>query len=114
MAQSGNGIDAGMIYQLLTEMSARMDMMSARMDMMSARMDTMSARMDQLLAVVNDHTRILADHGRRLDDLQAGMVEMRQEVAQYHAAVTSQGIHYSELEGRTLRIERHLKLEPGE
>ena len=107
MAQSGNGVDMGTIYQLLTEMSARMDTMSVRMD-------TMSVRLDQLLVVVNDHTRILADHGRRLDDLQAGMIEMRQAVAQYHGAVTSQGIHYSELEDRTRKIERHLKLEPGE
>jgi hypothetical protein len=97
VAQSGNGVDIGTIYQLLTQMSARMD--------------TMSARFEEFAEAVS---RKLADHSRDLDDLKAGMTELRKEVSHYHAAVTSQGIHYSELEGRTLRIERHLKLEPGE
>ena len=100
MAQSGNGIDIGTIYELLTRMSARMDAMSARMD-------TMSEQLSQLTTVVNDHTR-------QLDDLQASVTNLRGDVQHYHEAVVSQGIHYSELEGRMLRVERHLKLEPGE
>ena len=107
MAQSGNGIDIGTIYELLTRMSARMDTMSARMDTMSARMDTMSAQLSQLTTVVIDHTR-------QLDDLQASVAGLRGDVQHYHEAVVSQGIHYSELEGRMLRVERHLKLESGE
>ena len=107
MAQSGNGIDIGTIYELLTRMSARMDAMSARMDIMSARMDTISEQLSQLTTVVNDHTR-------QLDDLQANVANLRGDVQHYHEAVVSQGIHYSELEGRMLRVERHLKLEPGE
>ncbi|HWB49667.1 MAG TPA: hypothetical protein VG651_11195 [Stellaceae bacterium] len=107
MAQSGNGIDIGTIYRLLTQMSARLD---------------------QVLAVVNDHSRILAEHSRQLEELRGQMgdvraemadfrtqmAEMRQEVAHYHGAVTSQGIHYSGLEDRVRRVERHLKLEPGQ
>ena len=93
MAQSGNGVDIGTIYQLLTQMSVRLD---------------------QLLTVVNGHTHILNEHSRELADLRATVAEMRQQVSQYHGAVTSQGIHYSELEDRTRRIERHLKFEAGE
>ena len=99
MAQSGNGIDIGAVYALLTEMSARMD--------------SMSARVDQLLAVVNDHTRILNDHARQLDGLNAAVANLRSDVVLYHGAVTSQGIHYSGLEDRVRRVERHLKLEPS-
>jgi chromosome segregation ATPase len=127
VAQSGNGIDIGVVYQLLLEMSARMDAMSARMDTMSARMDTMSARMDtmsarldshdrkldQLLDVANEHSRTLSDHTRQLDDLNAGAAELRSAVGGYHEAVVSQGIHYTELDGRVRRIERHLKFEPN-
>jgi hypothetical protein len=96
VAQSGNGIDTGTIYQLLTQMSVRMD--------------TMSARLDQVLSVVNDHTRILDDHSRKLADLSEGMAELHKTVDHYHEAVIGQGLHYSDLEGRVLRVERHLKL----
>jgi DNA repair ATPase RecN len=127
VAQSGNGIDIAAVYQLLLEMSARIDTMSARMDTMSARMDTMSARMDtmsarldshdrkldQLLGIANDHGRTLADHTGRLDDLNAGVTNLRTAVAGYHETVISHGIHYSELGDRVRRVERHLKLEPN-
>ena len=93
MAQSGNGIDIGTIYELLRQMSSRMD--------------AMSSQLDRLTAIVNDHTR-------QLDDLQASVVGLRADVVHYHEAVIGQGIHYSELEGRTLQIKRHLKLAPGE
>jgi DNA repair ATPase RecN len=120
VAQSGNGIDIAAVYQLLLEMSARMDTMSARMDTMSAHMDTMSARLDshdrkldQLLGIANDHGRTLADHTAQLDDLNAGVTNLRSAVAGYHETVISHGIHYSELGERVGRIERHLKLEPN-
>jgi chromosome segregation ATPase len=134
VAQSGNGIDIAAVYQLLLEMSARMDGMSARMDEMSARMDGMSERMggmsarmggmsarldshdrklDQLLEVGNEHGRTLAGHTRQLDDLNAGVTELRSAVAGYHETVISHGIHYSELGERVSRVERHLKLEPS-
>lgn len=100
MAQSGNGIDIGTVYRMLTQMSARLD---------------------QLLEVVNDHSRILNDHSRilndharQLDDLAASVASLRADVGHYHEAVTSQGIHYSDLEGRVLRVERHLRLGPAE
>ncbi len=100
MAQSGNGIDLGAVYRLLMEVAETVRAHSERFDRLERRVGEVAA--------------VLNDHGRQLTHLQADMIEMRQAVTQYHAAVTSQGIHYSELEGRPLRIERHLKLEHGE
>lgn len=100
MAQSGNGVDIGMIYGLLTQMSARLDQLLEVVN--------------EHTRILNDHTRILNDHARQLDDLRASVANLRADVGHYHDAVTGQGIHYSELEGRVLRVERHLKLESGE
>ncbi|MGE5270129.1 MAG: hypothetical protein ACM3JG_10715 [Thiohalocapsa sp.] len=98
MAQSGNRIDIGAVYQLLVEMSARLD--------------SHDRKLDQLLDVANEHARTLAEHTRRLDDLAAGLNELSTRVADYHEAVISQGIHYSKLDGRVRYIERHLTLAP--
>ncbi len=106
MAQSGNGIDIGAVYQLLLEMSAQMDGMSARLD-------SHDRKLDQLLEVANEHSHTLADHTRQLDDLNAGVTELRSAVTGYHETVISHGIHYGELDERVSRVERHLKLEPN-
>ena len=105
MAQSGNGVDIGVVYQLLTKMSVRMDQMSARLD-------SHDRKLDQLLDVVNDHSGMLAGHTRQLDDLNTGMTALRGAVGDYHETVIGHGIHYSELEDRVGRVERHLKLDP--
>ena len=89
MAQSGNGIDIAAVYRLLLEMSARMDEMSARLD-------SHDRKLDQLLAVGNEHGRTLADHTRQLDDLNAGVIELRSAVAGYHETVIGHGIPYSD------------------
>ena len=114
MAQSGNGIDIGTIYQLLTQMSGRLDQLFAVVNDHTHVLNDHTRLLNDHTRVLNDHTRVLNDHSRELGDLREQISEMRQEVSQYHAAVTSQGIHYSGLEDRTRRIERHLKLEPGE
>ncbi len=106
MAQSGNGIDIAAVYQLLTQMSSRMDSMSARLD-------SHDAKLDQLLSVVNEHSQTLADHGRQLADLNAGVTGLRGAVGDYHETIIGYGIHYSELDERVGRIERHLKLDPA-
>jgi hypothetical protein len=106
VAQSGNGIDLAAVYQLLLEMSARMDGMSARLD-------SHDHKLDQLLDVGNEHGRTLGDHTRQLDDLNAAVTELRSAVAGYHETVISHGIHYSELDERVSRVERHLKLQPS-
>jgi len=100
VAQSGNGVDLGAVYRLLTEVAE-----TARAH--SERFDVVDRRLDQLLRIVNEH-------GSQLDDLRADMTGLRSAVDQFHKAVVSQGIHYSGLEDRVRQVERHLKLEPGE
>jgi hypothetical protein len=126
VARSGNGIDIGMVYELLTQVSARLDSHDSKLDQLLAVVNGHSrilsdhsrilADHSRILAdhsrILADHSRILADHSRQLDDLKASMTELRAAVGDYHGAVVSQGIHYSELEGRILRVERHLKLDP--
>jgi chromosome segregation ATPase len=106
VAQSGNGIDIGTVYGLLTQMSARLDQLLEVVNDHSRILNDHSR-------ILNDHSRILGDHARELGDLKVEMREMRSEIRLYHDAVTGQGIHYSELEGRVQRVERHLKLEPS-
>jgi hypothetical protein len=119
MAQSGNGIDIGVVYELLTQVSARLDSHDSKLDQLLAIVNDHSRILgdhSRILGdhsrILADHSRILADHSRQLDDLKASMTELRAAVGDYHGAVVSQGIHYSELEGRILRVERHLKLDP--
>jgi len=92
VAQSGNGVDIGAVYQLLLGMSGRLDAMSGRLDAVVERLDV---------------------HERKLDDLAAGLSDLRAAVTNYHGAVLGHGIMLSELDGRVRRIERHLKLEPA-
>jgi len=99
VAQSGNGIDIAAVYNLLMQMSAPLD--------------SHDRKLDQLLAVINEHTLTLSDHTRQLDDLNAGVTGLRSDVGPYQEAVAGQGIHYSELDGRVRRVERHLRLEPS-
>ena len=105
MARSGNGIDIGAVYQLLVEMSGRMDGMSARLD-------SHDRKLDQLLDVVNEHSR-------KMDDLAAGLTELRLSVNQYHGAMAAGpltldfGRRLRALEARVGRIERHLNPQPN-
>jgi hypothetical protein len=92
LAQSGNGVDIGAVYQLLLAMSGRLDVVSGRFDDVFARLDV---------------------HERKLDDLSVGLSDLRAAVTNYHGAVLGHGIILSELDERVRRIERHLKLEPA-
>src|SRR5260370_29981077 len=95
--QSGNGIDIGAVYQLLTEVAQRV----ASHD---RRFDQIDARLNQLVDVVNEHTR-------KIDDLMAGLTELRLSVNQYHEAVIGHGIELTQLGERVARIEAHLNLD---
>jgi chromosome segregation ATPase len=135
LAQSGNGIDLGSVYRLLTEVAETVRAHSERFDRLERRMDQTLIVLNEHTRILNEHTRILnehtrilnehtrvlndhgrqlASHSRELDDLRASVTELRKDVGHYHDAVTSQGIHYSDLEGRVLRVERHLNPESGE
>ena len=96
MALSGNGVDIGVVYQLLVGVSGRLDGMSSRLDGMFGRLDDMSGRLDS--------------HERKLDDLAFGLADLRSAV-NYHSTVLGHGVLISELDERVRRIERHLKLE---
>jgi hypothetical protein len=64
----------------------------------------MSGRLDQ----VSEHLDV---HERKLDDLGAGLTDLRVAVTNYDSAVLGHGILISDLDERVRRIERHLKLE---
>jgi hypothetical protein len=91
LAQSGNGIDLGAVYQLLSEVADRV------------------RSHDQQFVLLNGR---LGDLDGRLGDLEASVADLRSAVRDYHTTVTGHGILYGELEQRIRRIERHLKLEP--
>jgi signal transduction histidine kinase len=88
--QSGNGIDLAAVYQLMLQMSGRLNHVSGRLDQVSEHLDV---------------------HERKLDDLGAGLTDLRAAVTNYHSAVLGHGILISDLDERVRRIERHLKLE---
>jgi len=93
VARSGNGVDLGAVYQLLSEVAER-----------TRAHDAEFARLNGEFARLNG----------RLDDLDASVEDLRSAVRDYHTTVAGHGILYGELEQRIRRIERHLKLEPGE
>jgi len=90
--KSGNGVDIGAVYQLLTEVSGRVTEISGRVTEISGRLDAQE---------------------RKLDDLTASVTDLRSAVSDYHRTVVGHGVLYSEIEQRVRRIERHLKLEPA-
>lgn len=115
MAQSGgNGVDLGAVYRLLTEVAETVRAHGKRFDDVDRRLDQLLRVVNEHSRVLDEHSRVLNEHSRRLDDLSVGMTELRGAVDHFHDAVISQGIHYSGLEDRVRRIERHLKLEAGE
>ena len=107
---SGNGVDIGAVYQLLTQVAEavaghgqkldsldrRMDGFDRRMDGLDRRMDKLEGRMDQLEG--------------RMDNLEHGLAGLRRAVTEYHASVLGHGILISELDERVRRIELHLNL----
>ncbi|HEV8679098.1 MAG TPA: hypothetical protein VGQ90_06960 [Stellaceae bacterium] len=82
--QSGNGIDLAAVYQLLTEVAQTVRNHSAQFERVDAR----------------------------LDDIDAGLRELRLTLYQYHEAVVGQGISLTRLDERVQRIEAHLGLDP--
>ncbi|HEV2334579.1 MAG TPA: hypothetical protein VGS13_03705 [Stellaceae bacterium] len=63
----------------------------------------------QLLSEVAQTVR---DHSARLNDIDAGLRELRLTLYQYHEAVVGQGISLTRLDERVQRIEAHLGLDP--
>jgi hypothetical protein len=92
VAQSGNGVDLGAVYQLLSEVA-----------------QTVRSHGNEF-----DHIhRDLAGLQRNVVDLATNVADLRAAVTDYHATVVGHGILYGELEQRLRRIERHLNLDPA-
>jgi hypothetical protein len=77
LAQSGNGIDIGSVYQLLSEVAER----TRSHDQQFVRLN---GRLDQITV--------------RLDDLEATAADLRSAVRDYHTTVIGHGVLYGELE----------------
>ena len=131
---SGNGVDIGSVYQLLTEVAHtvaghdrkldeiidRLDGHDRRLDGITDRLDAQDRKLNEVIVVVNGHTAKLDElavvvnrHDRKLDDLTTDIAGLREGLTHYHATVLGHGILYSEIEQRVRRIERHLKLDPA-
>jgi len=104
--QSGNGIDLAAIYQLLTEVAEKVAAHDRRFDQIDRRFDQIDRRFDQVAEVLNEHRR-------KIDDVAAGLRELRLTVYQYHEAVVGQGMSLTRLDERVQRIEEHLHLGPA-
>lgn len=105
MAQGGNGIDIGAVYQLLTQVAQTVQSHTEEFGRIHSRLDGVDRRLDGV-------DRRLDGVDRRLNELGRSVEDLRSAVTEYHATVVGHGILYSELEQRVRRIERHLKLEP--
>ena len=69
---SGNGVDIGAVYQLLTQIAETLAGHDLKLDSIDRRLDGVEGRLDGV------------DH--RLDDLTAGLAGLRQAVTEYHAS----------------------------
>jgi hypothetical protein len=103
VAQSSNGIDLAAVYQLLTEISGRLD--------------GHDSKLNELVRAVNEHDRrfdeirsVLDGHNVKLDDLTNGQTELREALSQYHYSVVGQGLAVNRLADRVRVIEEHLGL----
>jgi hypothetical protein len=96
VAQSGNGIDLAAIYQLLAEISGRLD--------------GHGSKLNELVGAINEHNRRFDQIGSVLDDLTHGQAEIREALSQYHYSVVGQGMAVNRLAERVKLIEEHLGL----
>ena len=131
---SGNGVDIGAVYQLLTEVAQavaghdrkldaqdrKLDDIVDRLDGHDRKLDAQDRKLNEVILVVNRHTAKLDElasvvnaHDRKLDDLAADVGGLRETLTHYHSSVLGHGLLYSELEDRVRRIERLLKIEPA-
>lgn len=124
MAQSGNGVDIGAVYRLLTEVgaavrehSARLDRIEARFDGIGGRLDEHIGKLNEVVAIANEHSRkldeaavVLNGQDRKLDDLSHRLTDLYDAVGHYHHSVVGHGIAVNQLEERVKFLEEHLGL----
>ena len=109
---SGNGVDIGAVYQLLTQVAETLTGHDRKLDSIDRRLDGVDGRLDGVEHRLGIVERRLDGVDHRLDDLTAGLAGLRRAVTEYHASVLGHGILISKLDERVRRIELHLNLPP--
>lgn len=111
--QNGNGIDLAAIHQLLTEVAQTVRGHSERFEQIDRRFAQIDRRFEQVDRRFEQVVEVLNEHSRQIDDVTAGLREIRSTLYQYHEAVVGQGMSLTRLEERVERIEAHLHLDPA-
>jgi chromosome segregation ATPase len=111
--QSGNGIDLAAIYRLLTEVAEKVAAHDRRFDQIDRRFEQIDRRFGQIDRRFDQVAEVLNNHSRKIDDLSAGVGELRASLHDYHEAVIGHGLHTTDLDKRVGRIEEHLGLDPS-
>jgi len=97
--QSGNGIDLAAIHQLLTEVAQTVRGHSERFEQIDRR--------------IGQVAEVLNEYSRKIDDVAAGLRDLRSTLYQYHEAVVGHGMSLTRLDERVRRIEEQLHLDPA-
>ena len=106
MAQSGNGVDIGVVYQRLTVVAEKVAAHDGRFEAIDRKLTVVADKL-----AVHDGRFEAID--RKLGDMSADLSGLREAVTNYHASVLGHGILISEPDERARRIERHLRLAPA-
>jgi len=116
---SGNGIDIGAVYQLLTHVAETVDSHDRKLNELAAgqaalrrAMEDQAAGQAALRRAMDDQAAGQAALRRTMDDQAAALASLRRAVTEYHSSVLGHGILISELDARVGRIEQHLSLPP--
>jgi len=92
---SGNGVDLGAIYQLLSTVAEAVTRHDRALEALGRDMAVMRVEMMDI---------------RRSMSTKADIAELRQTVTHYHSSVVGHGVLISDLEARMRRVEEHLDL----
>jgi chromosome segregation ATPase len=93
------------------QIDRRFEQIDRRFEQMELRFEQIDARFDRH---VNRIDELAADIAGLREQVTHDITDLRETVALYHHSVVGHGIQFSEVERRTLRLERHLGLPPLE
>ena len=113
-----NGPDIAAVYQLLTEVARQLGEVAQQVSEIAQRVAAHDRRFEQIDARLDRHVaridELAADIAGLREQVTHDITGLRETVALYHHSVVGHGIQFSEVERRTLRLERHLGLPPLE
>ncbi len=92
---SGNGVDLGAIYQLLSQVAEAVTRHDRALEALGRDMVAMRGELTEMRG-------IMATKG--------DLAELRQTITHYHSSIVGHGILISDLEARIRRVEEHLDL----